>query len=85
MVRRYVVHDRGILTSSPVKALVASDSGSAVVDFNQVSGISDIDPFLDVFIGDGVISVIYDDVVIQLNRGGFPLAELVGEMEPLLP
>lgn len=71
---RHMVRTCGMPPMS-VKALMATDAASFVVNLDTAVCVPDIHFFTDVLIRDRLILEIYGDIIVQLNRGCFLLGK----------
>ena len=78
MVDRHVFRDCRVLPTASIKAFVAADPISFVINLNAALGVPDIHFLAHILIRDGIVLKIYGNVVVQLNGGGFPLGKLIG-------
>ena len=74
VVDRHVFRDRGILSTASIKAFMAADPISFVINLNAALGVPDVHFLAHILIRDRIVLKIYGDVVIQLNGSGFPLS-----------
>jgi hypothetical protein len=72
MLRRHMFFHRAVLTATAMQTDVRTYPAAVVEHLNCISGHADIDLTLDVFIWNGIVLLIYGDVVVERHRCRFP-------------